>query len=133
MKKIKQAFLLVFAIPILMACNNIGKKVKNGDVVVYFKDGISESEASKTAELIYNKYSSISEKEPTRKKFQLCKINDTICLKMVVNENAENNNNDSYLGKYISDSVFNSAPVNMHFTDKQFETKKLFYYKKINY
>ena len=99
---------------------------------MYFKDGISESEASKTAELIYNKYSSISEKEPTRKKFQLCKINDTICVKMVVNESAENNNSDSNLGKYISDSVFNSAPVNMHLTDNQFKTKILLHYKKVN-
>ena len=56
MKKRKLFFLLIITISLLMACHNFGKKVINGDVEVYFKDGISESEASKTAELIYNKY-----------------------------------------------------------------------------
>lgn len=135
MKKLNLSLLLVCTIFLLTACDNFGKKVKKGHVETYYKDGISEAEALHTAELMYNV--DINVKNPiVKKSFQLCKINDTVCLRMVVNDNRFQSmpeENFLALSNYVSDSVFNSAPVNLDFTDNRFKSKKILHYKKVDF
>jgi hypothetical protein len=102
---------------------------------VYYKDGIGEEEAKKTAELFNQALSDANAESSSRKSFQLTKVNDTVQLKMVANkEKLAKLDGDATLYAIlylVSDSVFNGAPVNLVMTDKKFEGfKTLSYIKK---
>ena len=49
---------LLYFVPFMMAiiftaCTDYGKKVKHGHIEVYYKDGITEDMAQKTADFVY--------------------------------------------------------------------------------
>ena len=116
------------------SCNNYGKKASTGHVETYYQEGITEDQAKKVSTLLYN----IDERAgnaKTEKSFQLCKKNDTVCFRMVVNEEKAKALGDfSFIAiaNMVSDSVFNGAPVNMDLTNNKFESVKMISYKKID-
>jgi hypothetical protein len=116
------------------SCNNYGKKTSTGHVETYYQEGITEDQAKKVSSLIYN----IDERAgnaKTEKSFQLCKKNDTVCFRMVVNkEKAMALGDFSFLAiaNMVSDSVFNGAPVNMDLTNNKFESIKVISFKKLD-
>jgi hypothetical protein len=129
----KKIFLLIAVISIFSACNNYGKKTKSGHVEAYYKDGITEQQALNACKLIC-KIDVVANNPLTEKSFQLCKQHDTTCFKVIVGKASAATANDEdflALGNVISDSVFNSTPVNIDLTDDEFKSLKTIHYKKI--
>ncbi len=126
--------LIVILSLLLTSCNNFGDKVKKGHIEAYYKEGVNKNEALRTAELLYNIDMTVH--NPTnRKSFQLCKIHDTVCLRMIVSDDyylRTNEENFLMLANYVSDSAFNGTPVNVDLTDKYFKSKKFIPYKKMD-
>ncbi|MGG9961687.1 hypothetical protein [Ferruginibacter sp. SUN106] len=133
---IKTKMLIVLLVVIgFTSCKDYGKKTTKGHIETYYKDGITEDQAKKTAALMYY-VDSVSNNAKGQKSFQLCKKNDTVCFRMVVNvEKAKEMGDFSFLaiGNMVSDSVFNGAPVNMDLTNNTFESVKLITYKKLDF
>ena len=129
MKKIMLPFL---ALLLLAACSNYGKKVKSGSVEIYYKEGISEPEAQKTADMFDRLVKQSDPSATQRKSFQLTKPSDTVMLKMVVDKDKMGNVGDEsfYAIAYmVSDSIFNGKPVNMVLTDNKFKAVRTLTYK----
>ena len=109
-------------------------KAVYGHVETFYKDGITEDEAKKTAEVMFN-IDEAAHNEKVQKSFQLCKKNDSVCLCMVVDEERAKGIPDiSFIAiaNMVSDSVFNGAPVNMSLTNDKFESLKYLPYKKVD-
>ena len=49
--KLKSLFIAMLALLSLASCTNYGKKVKSGNVEVYYKDGAEKADAQKLADL----------------------------------------------------------------------------------
>ena len=115
------------------SCNDYGKKVTKGHVETYYKDGITEDQAKRVAEVMYN-IDEVANNPKIEKSYQVCKKNDTVCFRMVVadKETAKALGDDPFIaiGNIISDSVFNGAPVNVDLTNDHFESIKFIPYKK---
>lgn len=122
---------------LFVACSNYGDKEKSGNIEVFYKDGISNTQAKHTADLFYASLKSVSKDTSARRSFQLMKGNgDTINLKMVVAEEkiAKASDEMFYAISYlISDSVFGGKPVNLILTDNKFNPKKTFAFKPITF
>src|SRR5881394_604914 len=81
---IKTKILIVVLVLIgFTSCTDYGKQAVKGNVEIYYKDGITEDQAKRAAEVIYNMEPGDAK---VQKSFQLCKKNDSVCLRMVVNE-----------------------------------------------
>ena len=129
----KNLFIIVLALLCFTSCNNYGKKATKGHIETYYKEGITEDQAKRASEVMYN-VDEEAHNAKSQKSFQLCKVNDTVCFRMVVNsEKAKEIGDFSFLAiaNIISDSVFNGAPVNMDLTNNKFESIKTIAYKKI--
>ncbi len=125
----KKFLLPLAALLVLAACTNHGKKVKSGNIEVFYKEGIAEAEAQKTAALLER----MDTKNSDRKSFQLKKENDTILLRMVIQEEKLKDVTDVNfiaIGNLVSDSIFNGKPVNMDLTDNHFKSIRMVRYKK---
>ncbi|HWR33756.1 MAG TPA: hypothetical protein VN451_09525 [Chitinophagaceae bacterium] len=117
-------FLLLLSVSVA-ACTNYGKKVKKGNIEVYYKDGISKGEAEKTADILYNSVKGTAGAEG-RKSMQLKKGNgDTILFRMVVDKeklSLATDENFLAIAIVLSDSVFAGNPVNVDLTGNSFKT-----------
>lgn len=132
----KNLILVMAALVTITACNsNYGKKVKNGHIEVYYKEGITEQEAEKTAKLLYD--ADIAANNSTDKKsIQLTKTGDTINMRMVVVEEKLKGIQDDVfvtMGNVLSDSIFSGKPVNVDLTTNKFATIRTIHYKKVDY
>lgn len=117
------------------SCSDYGKKATKGTIEVYYKEGITESEAQKTAALIADIDKSNDSTSKETKSMQLIKIADTVCYRMVTSKEKLAGVNDfafEVIGNIISDSVFNGKPVNVELTDNSFNTFKKIQYKKLD-
>jgi PBP1b-binding outer membrane lipoprotein LpoB len=128
---------LSFLIPVLAltflisSCNNYGKKVKKEHIETYYKDGITEAEAQKTADMMF---ALDVNNAKTEKSFQLVKENNTIHLRMVVIKDKIDKSMDINflaISNIVSDSVFNGAPVDMDLTNNKFEVIRTLPYRKV--
>jgi hypothetical protein len=114
---------LVLAVA-LTSCTNYGKKAKSGGIEVYYKDGINEEQAQRTADVFNEAIQSSNPGSKDRKSFQLTKATDTVLLKMVVDtDKAAKLPDESFFAiqSLVSDSVFNGGPVNLMLTDDSFK------------
>lgn len=112
----------------LAACTNYGKKVKSGSIEVFYKNGVSEEQAKKTADLFES-----GTKGSARKSFQLTKPGDTVLMKMVVDKKKLEKASDDVLyalSEIVSDSIFNGVPVNLILTDDSFKPIRTLVFKK---
>jgi hypothetical protein len=133
MKRILSLLLAVF---LLSACTNHGKKVKSGHIELFYKEGITEDEAQKTAALIEKVDKLAGNDISNKKSFQLIKDKDTTLLRMVVREERQKDVKDEdFIGiaNLVSDSIFSGRPVNMDLTDDHFKSFYMVHYKKIDY
>ena len=128
-------FLPFLTILVLTGCGNYGKKVHHGHIEVYYEEGISKEQAQKTADLFYW-IDSINNNASTLKSMQLAKNKDSVSFRLVIDENKLSKvPEDAFyaMGNIISDSVFNSNPVNVDLTDNHFKTLRTMHYKKMNF
>jgi hypothetical protein len=130
MKPIILSLLVAFS---LAACTNYGKKVKTGDIEVYYKDGVTEAQAKKISSLFDEAVKKTSPGSSSRKSFQVSKPSDSVLLKMVVDKSKLDNVGDETfyaISGMVSDSVFNGGPVNLMLTDEHFKPIRTFAFKK---
>ena len=109
----------------LTACTDYGEKTKKGHVEVYYKEGISKETAQRTADFLYAVDREANNDTTVRKSMQLIKKEDTICFRMVADKKRLSSVNDGVfysLANYLSDTLFNHAPVNIELTDDHFKT-----------
>lgn len=133
MKIIRNLSGLLFISFSVAGCQDYGKKVVKGPIEVYFKEGITEGQAMHTADLFAYIDSAQNNNTKQTRSFQLCKKNDTCCFRMVSDKDKlamVPENSFFVIGDLVSDSIFNSAPVNVELTNIKFETFKTFPYKK---
>ncbi|MFN8252558.1 MAG: hypothetical protein U0V75_11825 [Ferruginibacter sp.] len=116
---------------LLVSCSNYGKKVKKGSVEVYYKEGIAETEASRTAQVLSDVDKAENNNTEQTKSVQLIKVKDTVVFRMVADKAKAAEIGDfpfQAIGTIISDSVFKGKPVLVELTDNTLTT-----YKKIPY
>ena len=120
-------YLLGFAFLLLIiSCNNYGKKLKYGTSEVYYTTNVTEDLAKKLGD-----YLEKAEffQAGRRISVQLDKAADTFLFRMVVKK--EFVNNPSYIesGKItiteLSQNVFDSKPVLVHFCDDHLKTVRI--------
>lgn len=119
---------------VLTGCTDYGKKVSHGHVEVFYKDGINKEQAQKTADIFFSMDADNS--AGTKKSMQLVKDKDSFLFRMVVDtKRLVGVEDDSFnaLGNILSDSVFNSSPVNVDLTDENFKTIRTVHYKKMDF
>jgi hypothetical protein len=129
----KRFFFYLAAIITLAACTNYGKKVKVGNIEMYYRQGVTEDEANKAASVLDKIDKEENNNTDTRRSFQLLRDGDTITLRMVVDEKrAKDMPDENFLGvaDVVSEKVFSGRPVNMDLTDKTFKTVRHISYKK---
>lgn len=122
----KQFFTGLACIVALSSCNEFGKKVTNKEIEVYYKDGISEAAASRTAAVLQQLNASADNGNET-KSMQLDKRSDTVILRMVAEAKKVKDMGDvpfASIGVIISDSVFGGKPVAVELTDDRFNPHK---------
>ena len=129
LKKLTPVFLIAVSL-LASSCTDYGKKVSKKHIEVYYKDGITETEANGTASLLYSIDSAYNNSRDT-KSMQLVKTNDTVTYRMVVNQDRLADVGEGAflaIGIMLSDSVFHHAPVNVDLTDNHFKTIKTIHY-----
>jgi hypothetical protein len=110
---------------LLTACSDYGKKTKKGHVEVYYKEGISEDMAQQTANFLYDIDRLASNDTTSTKSIQLLKKQDTVLFRMVADKKRLATINDgvfSTMANFLSDSLYDHAPVNVELTDNHFKT-----------
>lgn len=120
---------------ICSSCKDYGKKVTKGTVEIYYKDGITETEASRSAAILYEIDSAQNNNTKTTRSMQLMAAKDTILFKMVADKEKLAGVDDmafQVIGTMIGDSAFSGKPVNVELTDNMFNTFKKIPYKKID-
>jgi hypothetical protein len=130
MKSIILSLLVVLS---LSSCSNYGKKVKSGNIEVFYKEGITEDQAKKTAELFDKSLKENGSSNSGRKSFQLSKPGDTVILKMVASKDkVDQVPEESFyeIARVVSENVFNDQPVNLLLTDKKLNPYRTLVYKK---
>lgn len=130
--QILSAALLAF---LFSSCSDYGKKATKGPVEVYYKEGVTEAEAQKTADLFFYIDSSQNNNTKNAKSIQLTKSADTICFRMVASKEKLATVNDfafEVIGNMFADSVFGGKPVNVELTDNTFKTFKKVPFKKMD-
>jgi hypothetical protein len=135
MKPLQILTALITLTIVFSSCKDYGKKATKGPIEVYYKDGVTETEAQKTAIMFAFIDSSQNNNTKETKSMQLTKNADTICFKMVASKEKLASVNDfafEVIGNMIADSVFNGKPVNVELTDNTFNTFKKIQYKKMD-
>ena len=125
----KAIIFLLLAAFALTACSNYGKKVKSGNIEVYYKDGVTGEQAKKAADAL----SKLDNENAAKKSFQLIADGDTVLCKMVVDKEKSNNVPDASfiaIGTIISENAFTGKPVNMDLTDTKFKSIRIIRYEK---
>ena len=120
--------IIILSCVVLASCTNYGKKVSKDNLEVFYKDGISKDEAQKLFDFLYPLWN-----KGDKKSVQLVKIKDTITFRMVTNKEKMGQVDDetfALMGTVFSDSVFNSAPVNVDLTDDHFKTIRTFHFQR---
>ena len=133
---LSRLLLLLPLIFIASCAGNYGKKVKHGHVEVFYKDGITEAQAQKTADLLYEADVLVNNNTSSRKSIQLSKANDTFYFRMVVDKKKlPMIKDDTFytMGSVISDSIFNGSPVNVDLTNDRFKSIRVVHFKRIDY
>jgi hypothetical protein len=139
MKQLNRFSRIILLLPVILlaGCSgNYGKKVKHGHVEVFYKDGISEPQAQRTADLLYEADVLVNNNTSSRKSIQLTKQNDTFYFRMVVDEKKLPLVKDETfltMGSVLSDSIFNGSPVNVDLTNDRFKSIRVVHFKRIDY
>lgn len=128
---------LLFILLILsfVHCSNYGDKVTIEHIDIFYKSGIEEVQARKTADLLYYIDTTYNQNITETKSFQLLKQDDTVTFRMVVlQEKLSGVDDESFLAisNLISENVFDQQPVNIELTDNKFNTLRKLPFTKID-
>lgn len=128
---------LLFILLILsfVHCSNYGDKVTIKHIDIFYKNGIEEVQARKTADLLYYIDTTYNQNITETKSFQLLKQDDTVTFRMVVlQEKLSGVDDESFLAisNLISENVFDQQPVNIELTDNKFNTLRKLPFTKID-
>lgn len=123
----KQHYILIFILSVLLiSCNTYGEKLEFNKTEVYYTNKVKKEEAEKLGKyLVSSKFA-----DGRAKSVQLTKNEESgnYVFRMVTNEKAANSKTYETVFKLvatqISDSVFNSAPVDFDVCDNTFNTIK---------
>ncbi|MBI3137788.1 MAG: hypothetical protein HYZ15_04310 [Sphingobacteriales bacterium] len=129
----KKYFLPFLLSALGIACTQYGPKVGSGNIEVYYKEGISKTQAEKTATLFRDALMSSNPNDKATKSFQLSKPGDSVLLKMVADKARLGSVEDDAfyaMSALVSDSVFAGAPVNLALTDNKFKEFRYYAFKK---
>jgi len=126
MKALKLFLLIALVATLFNSCQQYGKEYKlDKKHNVYYKgDGVDEALAKKLADYLKANQYFQDDIEAT---VQIVKIKDTFNLNFVVDEgklNAETENSFLLFGGFISQNVFNKAPVTIQLTNNKLEPFK---------
>ncbi len=127
----KSPLSLVISILVLLAigyftffANNYGAKVTNGQIEVYYKDGVTKHEADRLASLLAREWANA----PDKRSVQLVKTDGQYRFRMVVKPEYQNdpdfNANMSIFGSQIAREILNSQPLEMDVCDERLKTIK---------
>ncbi len=125
MTNILRHLLFILLILSFVHCSNYGDKVTIEHIDVFYKNGIQETEAQQTADLLYYIDTTYNQNITETKSFQLLKQKDTVTFRMVVvEEKLAGVDDESFLAisNLISENVFGQQPVNIELTDNKFNT-----------
>lgn len=126
---------LLFAALLTSCGSDFGKKITKENIEVFYKDGVTASEAEQLADMLYRGDKQVN-KDTRQKSIQAVKRGDTVVFRMVLADESRAGSVDEAtmlsMANTISDSVFKSAPVNVELTDNRFKTLRTFSYKKIS-
>lgn len=114
---------------IFMACANHGKKIKieGTKAEIFYKgDGVTESDAKKTGDLLKSKFIKSNDKKAS---MQLTKENDAYTIRFVYDEEIyktlkDVDNEFKYLAAMASKDIFNGKKVNIALADDHFKDWK---------
>ena len=128
---------LLFILLILsfVHCSNYGDKVTIEHIDIFYKNGIEEVQARKTADLLYYIDTTYNQNITETKSFQLLKQKDTVTFRMVVlQEKLSAVDDESFLAisNLISENVFDQQPVNIELTDNKFNALRKLPFTKID-
>jgi hypothetical protein len=120
----KKIILVLSAIALLVSCANYGeKKVYNG-TEVYYKDGVTETQADKLGASLESSGFS----DGNLKSVQFLKDGDVYIFKMVIKEESLNDESlesvFNFFPKEISDMM--GIPIDLHLCDDSFNTLRVF-------
>lgn len=127
--------LIAAATLLLVSCSNYGKKVKKGSVEVYYKEGIAEADAGRTAQVLSDVDKAENNNTEQTKSVQLVMVKDTVVFRMVADKAKAAGLGDfpfQAIGTIISDSVFKGKPVLVELTDNTLTTYKKIPYLKVD-
>jgi len=131
-----QIFIVALSFTILFSsCKDYGKKATKGPIEVFYKDGVTATQAQKAANLFFYIDSSQNNNTKESKSIQFTKIADTIFFKMVASKEKLASVNDfafEAIGNMFTDSVFDGKPVNVELTDNTFNPIKKVQFKKLD-
>jgi len=135
MKIIKPIIGLLLVAVLVSACSsNFGKKETEGNIEVYYKDGVTQEEAKSLANLLYNSDRAVNN-EDRKKSVQAIRHGDTVVFRMVLADPKQASSVKEEvmlnMAAVISDSIFKSAPVNVELTDNRFKTVRTITYKDV--
>lgn len=126
MKALKLFLFIALTAIVFTGCQQYGKEYKlDKKHNIYYKgDGVDESHAKKLAEYLKaNQYF----QDSIEATVQIIKVKDTFNLNFVVDKSkldAETENSFLLFGGFISQNVFNKAPVTIHLTNDKLEPFK---------
>lgn len=129
MKLFKTTLVAIAAVFALAGCQSYGKEYKLDKMHnIYYKDGVDEATAKKLANYLKEQQYFQDNINAT---VQIAKSKDTFVLNFVVDKSkidASKETAFTMFGSYISEEVFNKAPVVVNLTDN-----KLKLYKSLGY
>ena len=126
MKVLRSLLVIVFIATVFTGCQSYGKRYKlDSKHSVYYKgEGVDEALAKKLADYLKaNQYF----QDSIEATVQIVKVKDTFNLNFVVDAaklDAETENSFLLFGGFISQHVFNKAPVTIHLTNNKLEPFK---------
>lgn len=130
--KVLSTIIFCLLLAMLSSCSNHGAKVSKENIEVYYKDGVTESEAQKLADYLYPIY---GEGDKDTKSIQAVRNGDTVIVRMVLADKSTAPSVDEHVmlnnANRMSASIFNNAPVNIELTDTRFKVVRIIAFKKI--
>lgn len=127
MKNITKHIVLLISISILIGCSGYGTKLDYKGTEVYYTSKVEKADAEKLGDyLVKSKFADGGEKSIQLTKDE--KTNIFVFRMVTTKEAAESKMYETVFklfAKTISDSVFNSQPVDFHVCDNTFNTLKV--------
>jgi hypothetical protein len=125
----KKLFFLCIATQMLLSCSNYGDKLEFNATEVYYKDGVTEAEATQLGNYLVT--SEFADGTTKSVQFVRNKESQNLTFRMVMLEEAAKDATNDVMFKLFARELSNEfkQPVDFEACDNTFKTLKTFYYK----